>query len=331
MIQFYGMKAGKTILGCLAIALLLVGPALAMGSAPPTIEVVNPSVEYITDYGLPGSGERQFYYPHDVKVSQVGDLETGLGNIFVADSGNNRVERLDRDGSFVYQFGSFGSSAGKFNTPVGIAVDFNYRIYVSEKDNDRIQLFDIRGNFLNYITTGEVNFRSLRDPAGMDVDSLGNLYVADSGNDRVLKLDDRGNFLLEVGGYGTGSGFFNRPLAVAADRDRYLFVADSGNNRVQKFDVDGRPVLSFSQTGDSGSLASPQGLAVDDKLVYVSDSGNNRICLFTRQGKFVLVFGKKGSGKGEFNDPTGISLGPKGHLYIADTGNHRIVELAVKY
>ena len=74
----------------------------------------------------------------------------------------------------------------------------------------------------------------------------------------------------------------------------------------------------------------PTGIALDDKFVYISDSGNNRVCLFTKKGKFVLAFGQKGTGKGDFNNPTGLSLGKKGKLYVADTNNHRIVELQVR-
>lgn len=309
------------------LSFVISGVAGAMGELPQTTEVVIPTIEFSREFGLPGSGERQFYRPQDVKVALVGDLETGLGSIFVADTGNNRVERLDQDGGFMYQFGGFGVDPGKLNTPLGLAIDFNFRIYVSEKDNDRVQLFDIRGNFLSFVATGEYSYRALRDPAGMDVDPLGNLYVADSGNDRVLKFDDAGNFLSEIGGFGVGAGFFNRPLDVAADRDRYIYVADTGNDRVQKFDVDGRPLLSFG----AGELLLPQSVAVDDRFVYVADSGNNRICIYTKQGKFVMAFGRKGSGRGEFNDPTGISLGRKGKLYVADTGNHRIQELKFSY
>ena len=75
----------------------------------------------------------------------------------------------------------------------------------------------------------------------------------------------------------------------------------------------------------------PQGITVDDNFVYVSDTGNNRICIFTRKGAFVLAFGTKGFGRGEFSGPVGLSLGKKGRLYVADTGNHRIVELKVRY
>lgn len=323
------MKIIKRFIYFSLFILFLTDMVLAMGEIPSTTEIVTPSLEYSREFGLPGAGERQFYHPQDVKVSVIGNLETGLGSVFVVDSGNNRIQRLDEGGAFIYQFGGFGTDPGKFNDPQGIAIDFNYRIYVSEKENDRLQLLDIRGNFLSYVATGEYNFRALLDPAGLEVDNLGNLYVADSGNDRILKFDDSGRFLMEIGGFGVGAGFLNHPLDVAVDKDRSIYVADTGNNRIQKFDIDGRPVLSFGS--GPGELIAPSGIALDDNFVYVSDSGNNRICVYTKKGKFVLAFGQKGFGKGEFSNPRGISLGKKGRLYVADSGNHRIQELMVKY
>lgn len=311
---------------CAVMLLCCCGTSVfAMGEIPSTTEVVNPTVEYVREFGLPGSGERQFYYPQDVKASIIGDMETGLGNLFIADTGNNRIQRLDQDGGFVYQFGGFGNGDGKFNTPVGIAVDYNFQIYVSEKDNNRIQLFDIRGNFLTEVATGDIKYRALLEPAGMDVDALGFLYVADSGNDRILKFDSTGNFIAEIGGFGVGSGFLSRPLDVALDRDRNIYVSDTGNNRVQKYDIDGRPLFSF------GDFSRPHGIAVDDKFIYVSDRGNDRICIYTKKGELVLSFGRKGFGQGEFNEPMGISFGRKGQLYVVDSSNHRIQELKVRY
>ena len=129
-----------------------------------------------------------------------------------------------------------------------------------------------------------------------------------------------------------GPGFLNQPLDVAVDRDRYIYVADTGNNRVQKFDIDGRLMKIIDKTEDGlGQLSKPAAIAVDDSFVYVSDSGNDRLVVFTKEGKYVLAFGVRGAGPGEFKSPGGISLGKKGKLYIADTGNQRIQVLKISY
>jgi DNA-binding beta-propeller fold protein YncE len=76
-------------------------------------------------------------------------------------------------------------------------------------------------------------------------------------------------------------------------------------------------------------MSEPQGIAVDDRYIYVSDTGNNRILVFSKNGGFLVAFGNKGSGRGEFNGPRGISIGRDGHIFIADTNNHRIQEFAI--
>ena len=84
------------------------GPAAAMGESPPPVKTVRPTVSYVREYGLPGSGELQFSFPYDLDVALMGDLETGLGGVFVIDTGNNRVQRVSPDGDFMYMFGGFG-------------------------------------------------------------------------------------------------------------------------------------------------------------------------------------------------------------------------------
>ena len=135
----------------LFILLLLVieGPVFAMGETPPvTSEVVAPEIEFVRSIGKTGSGNGQFLYPQDVSVGVYGDLTTGIGNIFVTDSGNNRVQVFNSEGDYLFQFGRFGNTEGKFNSPAGIYVDFNFRVYVVDQENNRIQKFDTRGNYL---------------------------------------------------------------------------------------------------------------------------------------------------------------------------------------
>ncbi|MFH1684073.1 MAG: hypothetical protein ABIA67_04240, partial [Candidatus Margulisiibacteriota bacterium] len=67
--------------------LMITSAAWAMGDLPSTSEVVSPTIEFVKEIGLPGSGERQFNLPSDVDVAVIGDMETGLGNLFVVDTG----------------------------------------------------------------------------------------------------------------------------------------------------------------------------------------------------------------------------------------------------
>ncbi len=304
----------------LIVSLLIVNLAYAMDTPPPQSNAPTPEVEFIRTIGIPGSGDGQFYSPTDVDSAIFGNMQTELGSVFVVDSGNNRVERLDAAGDYMYQFGRFGTDNGKFNSPIGIAVDFNFRIYVSDRDNDRVQLFDIRGNYITDIATGEYNLRTINDPAGAEIDQMGNFYLADSSNDRILKFNDVGELQLSIGGFGFGAGFFDNPKDVAVDKNEYIYVADTDNDRVQVLDFDGYPVISFGE----GKLRQPQGIAVDDNYVYVADTGNDEVKIFSKTGKLLLTFD-------DFNRPQGLSVGQNGSLYIADTNNNRVQEYKVSY
>jgi hypothetical protein len=89
-----------------------------------------------------GSAPSQFRGATDIMV------DNRDGDIYVVDSGNNRVERFDRDGRFISEFGSAGRSDGQFDRPYGIAIDKDGYIFVADSGNKRIEKF-APGRLLN--------------------------------------------------------------------------------------------------------------------------------------------------------------------------------------
>jgi len=96
---------------------------------------------YISSFGSAGSGNGQFNYPDGIAI----DVN---GNIYVADTGNNRIEKFDSNGVYQSQFGSFGTGNGQFNGPVGISFDITGNIFVADTGNSRIEKFDSSGTYL---------------------------------------------------------------------------------------------------------------------------------------------------------------------------------------
>ncbi len=88
----------------------------------------------IMEFGKIGTKNGDLVHPMGIDVSG--------GKIFVADSGNNRIQIFDLDGSYVSTFGSKGSSNGFFNCPHDIKI-YKNKIYVADSDNYRIQIFDL--------------------------------------------------------------------------------------------------------------------------------------------------------------------------------------------
>ena len=128
-----------------------------------------------------GSGDGQFSAPQDVAVD-------GSGNVYVAESGNNRIQKFDSSGNFLLKWGTPGFGDGQFNQPSGVAVDSSGNVYVADKFNDRIQKFDSSGNFLLTWGTFGSGDGQFDGPQNVAVDSFGNVYVADRRNNRIQKF-----------------------------------------------------------------------------------------------------------------------------------------------
>jgi DNA-binding beta-propeller fold protein YncE len=171
---------------------------------------------FLLAWGSQGSGPGQFYNPWGVAVDS-------SGNVYVADYGNDRVEKFTSSGTFVTQWGSVGSGPGQFVVPVGVAVDSSGNVYVADTGNNRVQKFTGSGSFITQWGLGLFNY-----PIGVAIDSSGNVYVVDSGNNRVVKFTGDGKYITQLGNSTTPSG-------VAIDSSGNVYVTDSGNNRVQKF------------------------------------------------------------------------------------------------
>ncbi len=102
----------------------------------------NSAGTYVSTFGSSGSGNGQFNDPEGIAIDK-------SGNIYVADSRNNRIQRFDANGNYLSQFGSAGSGNGQFSYPVGIAFDSTGNIYITDVGNNRVQKFDANGNYLS--------------------------------------------------------------------------------------------------------------------------------------------------------------------------------------
>lgn len=292
--------------GCLVAFLLAAAPAHAQ-------------FQFLTQWGGANGG---FNGPFDLAT----DTD---GNVYVADSGNDRVQKYTPGGSFTTQWGSAGSGNGQFDLPRGITVSDEGLVYVVDSgatpldpDNDRVQIFSTSGNFLDLWGSegtgpGEFNF-----PFGVATSGAGNVYVTDQGNDRVQKFTPTGLFLLQWG----SAANFDQARGIAVGSDGYVYVVDAVNNNVQKFDPLGNPVDSFATFGSAGAISGATGITSDPAgNFYLADSGNNRVLHFTPQGTLIEVVGGPGSGSGTFLDPTGVATDCRGNLYVMDSG-HGVVQ-----
>ena len=268
--------------------------------------------------GSQGNGQGQLNYPGGVAIDPA-------GNVYVADSGNSRVQLFDRTGRFLRQIGGFGFGAGQFGRPQDI-VATGLDVFVTDPQNRNVQRFD-RG--LNLVATlpsvgrdsGNVGTDLFARPWGIAVSGLGDLYITDSDSDEIVRLSSSGDVVARFGGFGDGTGRLRQPTGIVVDASGRVYVADSGNGRIAVFDAFG----GFLDAYGEGELRGPRGLCIDSsRRLIVADTENDRIAVFAVTGELLLTHGVAGDGTGSFSNPLSVAVNGNGSIYVADTDNSRI-------
>ena len=162
-------------------------------------------------------------------------------------------------------------------------------------------------------------------PLGMYIDGNGNILVADTGNGRIEKFSPTGSFLSVIASKGSGHGQLGEPNGIAVDRSGNIYVTEvASNHRVQKLAPDGTFIAEWK--GPDVGFYGPRRIAIGpDDSVYVVDQGRTRIVKFSPDGHVLSSWGSKGSGDGQFNDPTSVAVdSTSGKVYVADPINKRI-------
>ncbi|MCB0199485.1 MAG: SMP-30/gluconolactonase/LRE family protein [Caldilineae bacterium] len=253
------------------------------------------------------------------------------GRVYVPDTGNNRIQVFNPNGTYYRTFGSYGTGNDQFDCPAGVAINpANGYIYVSDKCNQRIQVYT--SNWGHRMTLGVVDEtgtdnRHFAWPQSIALDSNGVLFVADNGNNRVQKCTLSANdyacatFAGETGVWGDDFGHM-QPYAVAVDRSGQVFVADAANVRGQVFDANGVYLTTISGRWGTatGEMTSPFGLAVDSQgAVWVADATNHRV---DRYMSGVPGWQQRNvNGFGDRNNHAVWSLGTFGDRLYASTAN----------
>jgi tripartite motif-containing protein 71 len=249
------------------------------------------------------------------------------GNLFIVDTGNDRVVKCDGEGNFLKETGGFGWEEGQFNRPTFITTDNGLNIYVVDTQNKRVQRFDRNLNFISTIKIeSSDDFSGFGLLEGVAVTSAGELLLSDIEDDDVIKLDNFYAYSQTFGGFGYGEGSLRDPLGISVDRKGNVYVADSQNDRVAIYDPFGNFLKSLGET----TLGKPSGVTVgEDGFIYVANTEKNSVAIFDPEGNLVLEYGTWGSGMGNFSKPTDLKLGRENKLFVVDSGNNRVCVLEI--
>jgi pimeloyl-ACP methyl ester carboxylesterase len=239
-----------------------------------------------------------------------------FGNIYIADTNNNRIRMVSPNGTITtvagngaqgYSGDNAAATSAALNGPRGVAVDGFGNIYIA--GGSRIRMVSPSGIITTVAGSGTLGYSGdgaaatsaeLNYPGGVAVDAQGNIYIADTDNSRVRMVSPNGIITTVAGngtpGYSGDNGIatsaeLNWPYGVAVDASGNIYIADDQNHLIRKVSPGGI-ITTVAGDGTRG---------------YSGDNGP--------------------AISAELNWPSGVAVDVFGNLYIADTGNSRIREV----
>lgn len=307
--------SGNQVLGSQLLDGVALGPLSVLRSGRIDTVVGDGDSFYRSD-GIPATSA-PIYIPKGV-------VTDAAGNLFLSDTGNNRIRRVGAVGGILTGQSVITTIAGD-GSPGGSG------------------------------DGGPATSARVSGPSGLVIDGAGNLYIADSGNHAVRRIDAVTGVIttvagtLQTPGY-TGDGgaatsaTLTAPNAVALDKDNNLYIADRGNNVIRRVDANTQTITTFAGTtrgyyGDGGlataaRLDTPLAVAFGpDGSLYLAELGNNVIRRIDTAGVISTVAGDGAGGFGgddgaatsaKLSGPDAIVVDPAGNLYLADGSNNRI-------
>ena len=300
----------------------VLGEALVSGFATGSLAVLSPG--NLTTV----AGDASWVYNGDGQAATVSNifLPQGVvtdanGNIFISDSTNNRIRRVDAVSGKISTLAGTGApgytgdggigTVAEVNQPSGLTIDGAGNLYFSDTGNSVIRRLDAVTGFISTVagngiqgyagngaaaTAAEVSL-----PQGVSFDPSGNMYIADTGNNVVRQVNTSG-IISTIAGNGV-QGFagdggsataaeLNQPWSTLMSNSGALLIADFNNNRIRQ--VIGGTISTFAGTGAVG---------------FVGDGGQ--------------------ATQAELNSPAALAQDPAGNIYIGDTANNRVREVVI--
>jgi sugar lactone lactonase YvrE len=241
---------------------------------------------------LSGGG---FSLPHAVAVD-------AAGNVFIADSSNNRVVKIPVGGGPQTTVGT------GLNEPFGVAVDGAGNVFIADNRNARVVEVPSGGGAQITLPVS-----GLRDPFGLAVDGAGDLFISDGDNENVVKVPAGGGPQTIV-----ASGGFVDVAGIAVDGLGNLFIADAINNRIVESPAGGGPLITLPVTG----LSEPFGVAVDAAGdLFITDFLNDRVVELPAGGGAQITVATG------FHLPEGVAVSGAGDVFVVGGLPGTLVEI----
>jgi tripartite motif-containing protein 71 len=269
--------------------------------------------EFLQRWGADGFGPGQFDSPAGVAVDRA-------GNVYVADSDNNRVQKFSSTGHFIRQWGSMGD--GLLRGPTDVAIDPQGNLYVVDSQNRRVQRFSSTGAFLGKWgspTRSPLGEGSFEHPSTIAVDREGRVYVGDLGDEIQIFARD-GTFITQwEGDQRLGDG----ARAIATDSQNHVYVV--GGDGLGKYGADGTLLDSW----EHGRHTSASDVAIDRRgIIYVAevheDGKWSRVRVLSPAGKELATWPAVGRGTDRITGFMRMAVDSAGRVFLVEMWNCRV-------
>ncbi|MBN1479858.1 hypothetical protein EH223_18285 [candidate division KSB1 bacterium] len=275
----------------------------------------NLNARFLFAFGEKGDRPGQFFRP-------LGVSSDANGNIYVTDSGNNRLQKFSPHGELISFIGGFGWEKEQFQSPIDIFVYNSLDIYIADYDNNRIERYDKDLNWLaSYYSNENWNPKyQFQFPQSVCISLHGEFFIVDSENDRIIKLNASFEPELSFADYDWGQGVLEEASHIYVSKNDNVYVTDSYAHKILVYDYYGNYLFDIG----ADVLVSPRGLCVDEREnVFVADAKKNKILCFDNKGRQILDIGSLSTKLAGFYEPNDVTVN-RNKLYVADTQNHRI-------
>jgi len=254
----------------------------------------------------------------------------GDGSVWVADTGNHRIQRFRSDGTFVAAFGRRGSELGQFIDPIGMAIAPDGTLYVGEYGNRRIQRLTADGQPLSAWSVGGVGGSAVGLPLGLAVSVDGTVTVADGNPDApgLRRYSATGRLL---GRWALAATPFQRstprdlvPLGVAAAPDGSIYATTSESETpFVRFSSAGTPLAWFGVSSQGQVSAAIGGIAVHaDGMVFAASFAS--IAIVDPNDDPLGSIDARPLAYGRIARDTALAVDGAGNVYAVDPESRRV-------
>jgi hypothetical protein len=258
----------------------------------------------LTHYKIPSF--KYFNQDKRINLCEPKDLEIDNNdNVYISDSKNCKIIKLDSSGNFIMSLGLKGNKPGQVQEQCGLEIDCKTGdIWVADTGNHRVEKFNSKGKLLKIIDG------SFYSPNDIAIDKYGNIYVCDTGNGVIKKYNSRYEFVKEWGCKTLFSNYM-LPYYIKVDEEGYIYVSDIAMLRIIVFSSEGKYLKEFSLKPFLKYYSSEIYLFIEGNNILVSDTVNNKIMRFNKNGQLLNSI--------TVNTPGGIIKNSRDEIIYGDT------------